>query len=873
MLSTLNTGLHRLRARLGRFDGQHQLDERDRRVGRTRGLLAGLGLAWSFGTWTGLWLEFTPVSIWLAIFGGLAVASLVIRKNRFQTRLLLVLATTTLAGSRASLHVNSVSRSIIPAMRIADGRIISVEGDVSGVDDDTVRSSGLLERFGRSDASIRFMLEDPVLQSQGAEKIRLETTIPVFVRLPEDAALPMAEGERIRFRGRIHRSREPTSPGSGAREAPGIWIDVPDMQLIRSIELNSGHWLTEPLEIARSWRLAAHDSLESSLKPFTDARSRELVMAIVLGARQENFNSLSLPYRRTGLAHYLAVSGFAFGVLVAMPGLIATKRHSLLRTLIVLLVIAFGLLAIDIRSPALRAGMIAAASAIGLGLKRDWSRTGLLGLTCIILLAIDPREVMNPGFQLSFGVVAALLVLTPVLQRRFETGGDEDLIGIMRTWLVRAGTCGLVAWAAATPIVVHHFGIVSTVGVVMSVLAAPIVAGIVIMAVLAIASGFISTFLSELPGGLSAAMAWILDRSTCLVSEIPGCCFVMPMTNVTWMICSEIVVWRWFLHRTRSERWVLAVMSIILLVVAFIPETGRPEQGSVMVQTLDVGDGTCHVVTGPGGTVLTDAGSSSAVSCASRIILPALRDKGIKSIDGIVITHANLDHYSAAGDLFGRLPIRRILLGRSFLVRAAEEPNGAAAELIRLADDWSIPILVMSFGDEIRMGGMVWRFLHPGEENRWRRENDRSLVFRVEHVEAEPGSPAEILFTGDIEEAAMRHLMEEFPLSLRAHVLEIPHHGSLRPATGRFIECVKPDLILQSTGPRRMVKDELRSVIGGRMRACTAECGSITVISHNGQITNLSGFTRDPTSTGDVVDASKAPFQPSTFHFRNRNSP
>ena len=168
---------------------------------------------------------------------------------------------------------------------------------------------------------------------------------------------------------------------------------------------------------------------------------------------------------------------------------------------------------------------------------------------------------------------------------------------------------------------------------------------------------------------------------------------------------------------------------------------------------------------------------------------------------------------------------------------------------------------------------MVWRFLHPGEENRWRRENDRSLVFRVEHVEAEPGSPAEILFTGDIEEAAMRHLMEEFPLSLRAHVLEIPHHGSLRPATGRFIECVKPDLILQSTGPRRMVKDELRSVIGGRMRACTAECGSITVISHNGQITNLSGFTRDPTSTGDVVDASKAPFQPSTFHFRNRNSP
>ena len=168
---------------------------------------------------------------------------------------------------------------------------------------------------------------------------------------------------------------------------------------------------------------------------------------------------------------------------------------------------------------------------------------------------------------------------------------------------------------------------------------------------------------------------------------------------------------------------------------------------------------------------------------------------------------------------------------------------------------------------------MVWRFLHPGEENRWRRENDRSLVFRVEHVEAEPGSPAEILFTGDIEEAAMCHLMQELPLSLRAHVLEIPHHGSIRPSTGRFIECVKPDLILQSTGPRRMVKDELRSVVGGRIRACTAVCGSITFTSRNGRIVKLVGFIRDPAPSGDVVDGSKAPFQPSTFHFRNEKSP
>ena len=574
---------------------------------------------------------------------------------------------------------------------------------------------------------------------------------------------------------------------------------------------------------------------------------------MVLGVRRQDFNTLSLPYRRTGLAHYLAVSGFAFGVLVAMPKLITGGRHSLLGTVIMLLVITLGLCAIDIRSPALRAGMIAASTAIGLGIRREWSRTSLLGLTCIILLAIHPPEIMNPGFQLSFGVVAALLVLTPVLQRRFGLKSAENVIGIMRSWLVQAGACGLVAWAAATPIVVHHFGIVSTAGFVMSVLAAPIVAAIVVMAVLAIASGLLSTIVSELPGLLSAVMAWLLDRFTCLVSEIPGCCFVMPMTSMAWMVCSEIVVWRWFLHRKRSERWVLAVATIILFIIPFLPEMGRPDQGSIRVQTLDVGDGTCHVVTGSGGTVLMDAGSSSVKSCASRVVLPALRDRGIKSIDGIVITHANLDHYSAAGDLFGRLPIRRLLLGRSFLERADEDPGGPAFELIRLADQWSIPILVMSCGDEIIMGGLVWRFLHPGDENRWGKENDRSLVIRVDHVGSRPGSPAEILFTGDIEEAAMCHLIEEMASSLRAHVLEVPHHGSVRPATKRFIECVNPDLILQSTGPRRLLKDELRDVMGRRIRACTAECGSITFVSTEGLVRDLVGFTVNPVSPGESI--------------------
>ncbi|MCP4814210.1 MAG: ComEC/Rec2 family competence protein, partial [Planctomycetaceae bacterium] len=306
--------------------------------------------------------------------------------------------------------------------------------------------------------------------------------------------------------------------------------------------------------LVESWRLATRDALENALSGFGDARSRELVMAIVLGVRQDDFYSLSLPYRRTGLAHYLAVSGFAFGVLVAMPRFITSGRNDFFKTASVILVVVFGLCAVDVRSPALRAGLIAATTALGIGLKREWNRSSLLGLTCMTLLAIQPSELLNPGFQLSFIVVASLLVLTPILRNKFTHEHRGGVLRMIRSWFTQACICGIIAWVCATPLVIHHFGVVSTSGVIMSVLAAPLVAVIVVTAVVAIILSLISTTLSLPVGALSAGSAWVLDRSASIVSDVPGTCFVMPMTSVAWMICTEIVAWRWFLHRGRWER-------------------------------------------------------------------------------------------------------------------------------------------------------------------------------------------------------------------------------------------------------------------------------------------------------------------------------
>ena len=140
--------------------------------------------------------------------------------------------------------------------------------------------------------------------------------------------------------------------------------------------------------------------------------------------------------------------------------------------------------------------------------------------------------------------------------------------------------------------------------------------------------------------------------------------------------------------------------------------------------------------------------------------------------------------------------------------------------------------------DSLILGGLTWRFIHPAPSSFWPLENNASLVVRVERTtEQAPPARADLLFTGDIEERAMVHLLKNNSAMLRASVLEAPHHGSSRHSTASFINAVNPQLIVQSTGPRRLQKDLFSSHIGSRQRLATNAVGAISVTwSEAGQL-------------------------------------
>ena len=433
----------KLRARL---DPTGQVAATQRRaLGERPGLLPILVCTWAVGAAAGFVWPNCPLWAWL--LGAVAFAALAgvahVRALGQPVQLAVLLVVFGLLGATRSAIDSTPINSLTELISLADGRVVTVAGSLYTPPRPVDLRVGRLEQFGYTPTTTKLTLRNARLFGAGASATPLEVP-SIEVRVVGDLTElnALVTGDELRIRGRLMRSRPPSNPGWHPPQATRVWLSVPTAALIqlhtRHNSASFWHW-PRALQVIEEWRFVVSRTLELALASHGSTRGRELVKTIVLGQRTNGFDALSDPFRKTGLAHYLAVSGFAFGVLIAMPSLFLLRSSVVVRCVVTVVVIALALAAIDVRAPALRAGLVGAIAALGIGIDREWKRSSLLALAAFGLLLISPRQLLSPGFQLSFVVVASLLCLAPVVGRRLP-GPIPSMDGRLSQRLLHAGT-------------------------------------------------------------------------------------------------------------------------------------------------------------------------------------------------------------------------------------------------------------------------------------------------------------------------------------------------------------------------------------------------------------------------------------------------
>jgi len=823
----------------------------------TAGPIVWLALAWCTGTMIGglavalslLWLMLTPA--------GLALSWWCRRSHIAVAQAALLFAAVCLAGGWASLaahHVphDSVARYIQPEPALARLRG-TVDSRVA-----LTTSGGAFAGFDYRPPGTGFTVRVEQLYERDAWRA---SSGRLLIKVAQ-ADHRITPGDRLELAGWLGEIEGPRNPGEydyrAALLSQGIYgrLSVPGRLSVTELpaqRYSISAWLGRITDARQRLADTASDALMFALPEpqaaleqgdeagaVAAAKRRAFLDAVLLGRRGDTaLRPVADDFRGVGLAHILAVSGAHLAILLGMVWFVLRLTMSRPSRVAALLLVVLGLylLAVPAKVPVMRAGIAAVIVVLGYLTGRVTRGLDLVALAGLVLLIWRPMDLFTAGFQLSFGAVIALMLFTRPLSYRLLPGpalieDDQDTPATPVTpdqyagwqrWLADACAAAIVAGLITFPVVAFHFGMVTPLGPLLTVLALPAMIGIMGLGYLKLIA---SVLFPSLGMVLAGPLAWLTDIVLDLVTHAgswPGATFELDTPpSMLWTLATLLVVTAWLSPRLRAHWSLMAVASAVCITwLVGIPGNAAPahRHASLMqVNMFDVGDGSCVLVQLPAATAATDAtghtimfdcGSQQYFDVGSKSIVPALAELGVERIDTLIVSHADIDHYGGVLDVIAAVPVGRVLVPPQLLREAAagSPDQDAASFLVQGIEAAAVPIIAVSQGWSERQGGARLQIHWPPTEAVYDWANDSSLVLSISAADADTEhAPAALLLTGDIARVATPRLLEQNAMP-RALVTDLPHHGSFLEQSPRWLMRIEPQLVLQSSGPARLRRD------------------------------------------------------------------
>jgi competence protein ComEC len=643
-------------------------------------------------------------------------------------------------------------------------------------------------------------------------------------------------GDSIEIAGRLVQPASPANPGefdvAAYLQDQRIRAEIQARRTAAAVVRLAKGWSSTWrgwLAIVRGW---GERTLQENLPPQTSNISSALLLGDSSSMTYDDWDK----YVRTGVVHVLAISGhhltvlaFLLWWLVKLSGM----RRRRAAWLVGAILLAYALLTGG-RPPIMRAAIMVGIACGGIILRRPIMSANSLALALILVIAVNPTDLFSTGCQHTFLSVA---IIYWGMSRWFRRPVDplERLIDEARpAWqriIRKVGAEAGIAYAVTVILTIAMYPLIAGRYHLISLAALVIGPPVILLVTVALFCGFILIPVASVSVTLAIPFARLVDWSLIAcewlvekADRFPGSHWYVPDIPEWWLwgfytgLLSFLTI-----PALANYRRLGALCGLGWFCLGIVVYLARPTPDELRCTFLAVGHGGCAVLETPDGRVLLyDAGSISGPDVTRRQIAPFLWSRGIRRIDEIFLSHADLDHFNGLPALVERFAVGQVTCTPTF----SEKSTAGVPFTLAALDREGIPRRTVRAGDRLTSGPVEIEVVHPPEVGPEGNENSRSMVLVVRDCQHT------FLLTGDLEGEGLQRVLGMKPPHI--DVLMAPHHGSRISNTPAVAAWAKPKVVVSCEGvPRGFLRSpEPYTQTGARFFA-TWPNGAITIRSHS----------------------------------------
>ena len=425
---------------------------------------------------------------------------------------------------------------------------------------------------------------------------------------------------------------------------------------------------------------------------------------------------------------------------------------------------------------------------LGKLIDRDAHSVALLAFVAFIMLLYNPMYINDVGFQLSFVVTFGLLVSTPYIIRsknRFVN------------WLSGTIAIPIIAQLWVIPIQIFYFNNISLYSVFANIMSVPILSvisfgGFISSLIAPITPNFVCQAFDFILNPLLKILVWISDswgslpHSACKTTH-PAIFQILLYYGILILI---VACFDKEIREKNFKKLLIALTTtFIILLISIIPI----KNNDLEILTFDVGNADSFLIKTPNQKyIMIDTaknGYNGGKSQAEMLILKYMLDRGIKSLDTLIVTHFDNDHCGGAVDLIDNLKVDKLYVN-------SLNHDSIAAKQIYNAAEINDTKLILAENNKIifnEAGLKLTNFIAPNSLEIG--DNEASILTLMKYKDFS------MLFTGDSNAETFKNLKEFLPKNIT--VLKVGHHGGLGVVNKDMMNYLNPQISLISVGENK----------------------------------------------------------------------